>query len=128
MENIIFFLAGAAITGLPILLWYFGNIGLLNNKKQLLEAKEKQLKLDGVYLSKLSDELGHKKHQLESDIQEFDQKRQQIIHEYEDKTVQLTHDFENKKNSLMMITKRGLFNLKISSRGLLMTMSIKVHN
>jgi Meiotically up-regulated gene 113 len=100
MDNVVFFIAGAAIAGLPLLIWFYGNIALIKSEKRSLKDKKNQLKSDADYLAMLSDELGNKKRQFDNDLQEFENKKQQIIHEYEDKTVQLLHDFENKKRQL----------------------------
>jgi hypothetical protein len=73
MEYIVFFLAGAAITGLPLIIWFYGNLALIKSKKKSLDDKENRLKIDADYLAKLSTDLGEKTKQLDARTVNYDE-------------------------------------------------------
>jgi nucleoside phosphorylase len=75
MDNVVFFIAGAAIAGLPLLIWFYGNIALIKMEKKALADKANQLKTDAGYLAKLSDDLGNKKGQLNDDYTTFESRK-----------------------------------------------------
>ncbi len=69
----IFFLAGAAITGLPLIIWFYGNLALIKSKKKSLEDKANSLKTNADYLAKLSTDLAEKTKQLETRKVNYDE-------------------------------------------------------